>query len=73
MPRVPARTGFSKATSGKKQVPSDRKQIPSLNATDILYKKLNSVLIFGEIKVSFSLPVFVQDRNSIICHWFNAT
>ena len=73
MPGVPARTGFSKATSGKKQVTSDRKQTPSHKATDLSYKKLNSTLIFEDIKVPSLLSIIMQDQNSIICHWFNAT
>jgi len=73
MPGVPARTAFSKATSGKKQVPSDHKPTPSLNATDLPYKELNTVLLFGDLKVLSLLSIITQDRNSIICHWCNAT
>lgn len=50
VPGVPARTrtGSSKATSGHKQVPRDRKQPPALNATDFsTWKSYSCVDIWG--------------------------
>lgn len=72
MPGVRARAGFSKATAGEKRLSSDRKQTPSLNATGLSYKKLNSVSMLEDIKVPSLLSVIMQDGNSIICHWFDA-
>lgn len=61
MPEIPARTDFSETTSGKEKVTSGRKEIPSINATDLSYKKLNGMLIFETIKVPSLLSVIIQD------------